>query len=173
MGKQAGVCGGRGGSQHICSGGVYSNGIQGGIVPVAAGMALAQSSGDRADRRRLHRRRHARRGGGLRDDEHRVEVGPAALDRLENNRYAQSTPQSQTLAGDIEARAAAFGIVADGPNLEPGRAPGDRRAVRRVGPRGDGPRFLRVDTYRLMAHSKGDDDRDPAEVRAYWDRDPL
>ena len=29
---------------------------------------------------------------------------------LENNRYAQSTPQSQTLAGDIEARAAAFGI---------------------------------------------------------------
>ncbi len=24
-----------------------------------------------------------------------------------------------------------------------------------------------------MAHSKGDDDRDPAEVQAYWDRDPL
>ena len=24
-----------------------------------------------------------------------------------------------------------------------------------------------------MAHSKGDDDRDPAEVRSYWDRDPL
>src|SRR5262249_50810665 len=42
MGKQAGVCGGRGGSQHLCAGGVYSNGIQGGIVPVAAGLALAQ-----------------------------------------------------------------------------------------------------------------------------------
>src|SRR5262249_5406730 len=41
MGKQSGVCGGRGGSQHLCGGGVYSNGIQGGIVPVAAGMALA------------------------------------------------------------------------------------------------------------------------------------
>jgi 2-oxoisovalerate dehydrogenase E1 component len=39
--------------------------------------------------------------------------------------------------------------------------------------RGDGPRFLRIDTYRLMAHSKGDDDRDPAELREYWDRDPL
>ena len=24
-----------------------------------------------------------------------------------------------------------------------------------------------------MAHSKGDDDRDPAEVQSYWDRDPL
>ena len=29
---------------------------------------------------------------------------------LENNRYAQSTPQTLTLAGDIGARAAAFGI---------------------------------------------------------------
>ena len=42
MGKQSGVCGGRGGSQHLCAGGVYSNGIQGGIVPVSAGIALAQ-----------------------------------------------------------------------------------------------------------------------------------
>ena len=29
---------------------------------------------------------------------------------LENNLYAQSTPQQLTLAGDINARAAAFGI---------------------------------------------------------------
>ena len=52
MGKQAGVCGGRGGSQHLCAGGVYSNGIQGGIVPVAAGLALAEKlRGTRPDRR--------------------------------------------------------------------------------------------------------------------------
>src|SRR5919197_3634460 len=42
MGKQTGMCGGRGGSQHICSQGFFSNGIQGGIVPVAAGLAFAQ-----------------------------------------------------------------------------------------------------------------------------------
>ena len=35
------------------------------------------------------------------------------------------------------------------------------------------PAFLRIDTYRLMAHSKGDDDREPQEVQAYWDKDPL
>jgi len=35
------------------------------------------------------------------------------------------------------------------------------------------PCFLRVDTYRLMAHSKGDDDRDPSEVKRYWEMDPL
>src|SRR4051812_7942865 len=42
MGRRSGMCGGRGGSQHICSKGFYSNGIQGGITPVAAGLAFAQ-----------------------------------------------------------------------------------------------------------------------------------
>ena len=93
---------------------------------------------------------------------------------LENNLYAQSTPQTQTLAGNIEARAAAFGIAtkqADTWDLEALLSTAARcvAAVRR----GDGPQFLRIDTYRLMAHSKGDDDRDPAEVQSYWDRDPL
>ena len=35
------------------------------------------------------------------------------------------------------------------------------------------PLFLQIDTYRLRAHSKGDDDRDPQEVQAYCDKDPL
>ena len=42
MGKQSGMCAGRGGSQHICSNGFFSNGIQGGITPVAGGLAFAQ-----------------------------------------------------------------------------------------------------------------------------------
>ena len=41
MGKQTGVCGGIGSSQHLCNDNFYSNGIQGGIVPVATGMAMA------------------------------------------------------------------------------------------------------------------------------------
>ena len=44
MGKATGVCGGKGGSQHLCWNDFYSNGIQGGIVPCAAGMSLAGSS---------------------------------------------------------------------------------------------------------------------------------
>ena len=39
MGKPEGVCGGIGGSQHLCAPGFMSNGIQGGIVPTAAGIA--------------------------------------------------------------------------------------------------------------------------------------
>ncbi len=48
MGKPEGVCGGIGGSQHLCAPGFKSNGIQGGIVPTAAGIALAMKlAGDR------------------------------------------------------------------------------------------------------------------------------
>ena len=42
MGRVTGVCGGRGGSQHLCNGSFYSNGVQGSIVQVATGMALAE-----------------------------------------------------------------------------------------------------------------------------------
>jgi 2-oxoisovalerate dehydrogenase E1 component len=35
------------------------------------------------------------------------------------------------------------------------------------------PLFYRIDTFRLMAHSKGDDNRPADYVQAHWDRDPL
>ena len=46
MGKPAGLCAGIGGSQHICAPGFKSNGVQGGIVPAAAGIALAEQLRD-------------------------------------------------------------------------------------------------------------------------------
>jgi 2-oxoisovalerate dehydrogenase E1 component len=175
MGKEAGICGGRGGSQHMCAQGVFSNGVQGGIMPVTAGLALA----------------HKLRGS---DQIAVVFIGDGTLGEgviyetmniaskwelpllivLENNSYAQSTPQSQTLAGDICARASAFGIrtaQADTWNLEK-LLPTASQCVEWVRTHGK-PHFLRIDTYRLMAHSKGDDDRDPEEVQAYWSKDPL
>src|SRR6185503_13815835 len=42
MGKAPGVCGGKGGSQHLCKGNFYSNGVLGSIVPVATGIGLAE-----------------------------------------------------------------------------------------------------------------------------------
>ena len=135
MGKQAGVCGGRGGSQHLCSGGVFSNGIQGGIVPVAAGMALAHqfretdgspsSSSATAPwaRVRSTRRSISPRSGSCRSWScSRTTSTPRARRR------------AQTLAGDIEARAAAFGIeTAMRRYLGPGHVDVDRLAVRRGG----------------------------------------
>ena len=42
MGKSTGVSGGRGGSQHLHWKNFFSNGILGGTVPIATGMALAE-----------------------------------------------------------------------------------------------------------------------------------
>ncbi len=175
MGRQTGVCGGRGGSQHLCSEGFFSNGIQGGIVPVAAGLALS-----------LKLRRP--------DAIAVVFVGDGTLGEgafyealniaskwelpllvvLEDNLYAQSTAQHETLAGDIQARATAFGIRAMRGDIWDHRTLFSRAAEavdyvrrRRV------PLFLQIGSYRLMAHSKGDDNRDPAEVKSHWDKDPL
>jgi 2-oxoisovalerate dehydrogenase E1 component len=175
MGRRTGVSGGMGGSQHLCRDGFYSNGIQGGIVPVAAGLALG----------------HRLRGRG---DISVVFIGDGTLGEgvvyetmniaskwdlpllvvLEDNKFAQSTAQHETLAGDIDARAAAFGIATatattrDWPRLHD--VAGRLVAAMREDSR---PRFLRIETYRLKAHSKGDDTRSRAEVEPHELADPV
>jgi acetoin:2,6-dichlorophenolindophenol oxidoreductase subunit alpha len=163
MGKSTGVCAGRGGSQHLQWRNFYSNGIQGGIVPVATGMALAEKQ----------------KGSGsvvstfLGDGTLGEGVVYEALNMgslwkvpilyvVENNHIAQTTPISLTLAGDICARFTAFGIPAH---------PIDSSDVLEIQSaaahlfdeirEGIGPRALVINTQRLGPHSKGDDTRDP------------
>jgi len=175
MGRQTGVCGGRGGSQHICSQGVFSNGIQGGIVPVSAGLALAQKIANSGNIVVVFI------GDGTLGEGVIYEAFNVAskwelplLITLENNLYAQSTSQRQTLAGDICLRAEAFGIRSLAADIWNTEALFERAAEAVEHVRRDSkPCFLRVDNYRLMAHSKGDDDRDTEEVRKYWSIDPL
>jgi 2-oxoisovalerate dehydrogenase E1 component len=175
MGKATGTCGGLGGSQHLCAPGFFSNGIQGGIVPIAAGLAFA--------------RKLAATGGIA-----AVCIGDGTLGEgvvyetlnmaakwslplllvLENNLYAQSTSQSETLAGDICARAAAFGIATlHGDTWRHEQLAALLRGAAETVRNDSRPLFVRVDTYRLAAHSKGDDDRDPREIDGYKRRDPL
>lgn len=175
MGKSIGVCGGRGGSQHLHQDHFYSNGILGGTTPVSVGFAYA----------------HQLKGtGGI----HVAYIGDGTMGEgvlyeamniaskwqvpilfvCENNLYAQSTPQKQTLAGSITARAEAFGIETalsdtwNWPELFDAMA----QSIKLVHTTGK-PRFHQVETYRLMAHSKGDDNRCDEEVQPYRDRDPL
>ena len=175
LGKASGTCGGIGSSQHLCHNNFFSNGIQGGIVPVAAGYALGNK---------------LRGTGGIGI----VFIGDGTLGEgtlyetmniiskweipllivCENNFYAQSTPQDVNLAGDILARAEAFGIHTDkgdtwSPEALMQKANDAIDYVRSTMK----PCFFLVETYRLNAHSKGDDDRDPAEVTSYKDRDFL
>lgn len=175
MGRVTGVSGGRGGSQHLCAPNFYTNGIQGSIVPVATGMALAQ--------------RRAGRGGIA-----VVFLGDGTLGQgvvyeclniaslwnlpllfvVEDNLYAQTTPRELAVAGSVTARAEAFGVpathLASTDVREVHAAAGEAVAgVRATG----GPRMLVLETYRLAAHSKGDDTRDPAEVEARRAADPV
>ncbi len=175
MGRQAGVCGGRGGSQHLYAEGFFSNGIQGGMVPVAAGMAMALKQAKKGSIAVAFIGDGTLGEGVLYESLNIISKQQLpVLIVLENNLYAQSTLQHQTLAGDILARPKAFGIS----TLEASTwQPQDLldkacEAFERV--RGSHlPCFLRIDTYRLMAHSKGDDTRDSGELQRHWKRDPL
>ena len=92
----------------------------------------------------------------------------------ENNYYSQTTPQGLGVAGSIELRAKAFGLQyfeADTWDIEQ-LLNVCEKAISFVRDNNK-PAFLKIDTYRLMAHSKGDDDRDPSEVEYFSDRDPL
>ena len=176
MGKATGVCGGRGGSQHLQWRDFYSNGVQGGIAPVATGMALAE--------------KHKGSGaltvvflgdGTLGQGVVYESLNMAALWDLpvlfvvENNRIAQTTPQAMAVAGDILARFQAFGIegkqIDSSDILEILPLAGEILAAVRMQNR---PRALVLHTHRFGPHSKGDDTR-PAEVVAALQnqRDPL
>lgn len=175
MGKAPGVCGGKGGSQHLCKGNFYSNGVLGSTVPVATGIALAEK----------------RKGTGAVST---VFLGDGTLGEgvtyeslnlasvwklpvlfvVENNHYAQSTPIELVLAGSIPARAAAFGVETvelDTTDVEPIHAAAGH-AVARIRETSE-PYFLVLNTYRFSPHSKGDDNRDPAEIEERRKRDPL
>jgi 2-oxoisovalerate dehydrogenase E1 component len=175
MGKDTGLCRGRGGSQHLHKGRYFSNGIQGGIVPVAAGLALAEKLRGTAAIAVVFIGDGTLGQGAVYETLNiaaRWEIPLLVV--CENNLFAQSTSQEQTLAGDICGRAAAFGIeTRHGSTYDwPALCAEVEAAVRFVRDAGR-PLFHRIDTYRLMAHSKGDDNRPADSVQAHWDRDPL
>ena len=176
MGKASGVCGGRGGSQHLHWRNFYSNGVQGGIVPVATGMALAEKfKGTQAVTL-------AFLGDGTLGEGVVYEALNMAsifsapiLYILENNRIAQTTPIEKAVAGSIPARFAAFDIPVDMLEtcdvleilLAAGRLLDEVRTCQ-------APRALVLHTHRFGPHSKGDDTRTAEEIEQLRrEHDPL
>ena len=175
MGKPEGVCGGIGGSQHLCAPGFMSNGIQGGIVPNAAGIALAKQLdgsvgvsvvfiGD----------------GTLGEGATYEALNLASLWKLplvvvlEDNEWSQSTPSSTNLAGSMRDRFAAFGIPVfeiDSTDVEELDAVAERALAQTRTQ--EGPVSIVIHTYRLCHHSKNDDNRPADEVAARWELDPI
>lgn len=175
MGKETGICAGIGSSQHLYSGNFFSNGIQGGMVPVAAGMALAKKLSN------THNIALVFIGDGTLGQGIVYETMNIAslwhipvLIVCENNYYAQSTKQSINLSSDILKRAESFGLKTYKSNtwdidnlLRNAKSSIDYTRNNSL------PAFHLVDTYRLCPHSRNDDYRDQQEVDKYKDIDPL
>jgi len=96
----------------------------------------------------------------------------------ENNGYAISVPlERQVAGGSVAARAAGYGmpgVVVDGGDVLGCYAAAHEAHERAM--RGEGPTLIEARVVRLTSHSSDDDQRryrDPAEVDALKERDPI
>ena len=175
LGRAGGIVGGVGGTQHLHIRNLYTNGVQGGIVPNAAGAALAEKLKQSGAIVVVFLGDGTMGQGVVYESMNLASLWSLPLlFVLEDNQYAQSTHRSQEHAGNLAGRAAAFGI--EGAELEAD----DVFAVYEAASRAvdfvranSRPYFLTLHTYRLAPHSKGDDTRSPEELERQWARDPL
>src|SRR5947207_10486537 len=155
LGKEVGYCKGKGGSMHIAdpdTGNLGANAIVGGSAGIATGAAFS------AQRLGTGQVAVCFFGDGAMGQGLLYEVmNMAALWKLpviyvcENNLYNEYTHNSETIAGDMLARATGFGVH---PESVDGQ---DVRAVYRMAKQvidrarsGEGPQFLLCSTYRFM-----------------------
>jgi acetoin:2,6-dichlorophenolindophenol oxidoreductase subunit alpha len=183
LGKEAGYCRGKGGSMHIAdheNGNLGANAIVGGSTGIATGAAFS------AKRLGTDRVAVCFFGEGALGQGLLYEVmNMAALWSLpviyvcENNLYNEYTHYSEVTAGDLLARAGAFGIpgaTLDGQDVLAVYA-GTSEAVSRARA-GAGPTFLVAETYRYEGHHVGDVDRSyyrTKDEEQHWqsERDPI
>jgi acetoin:2,6-dichlorophenolindophenol oxidoreductase subunit alpha len=164
LGKAAGYCRGKGGSMHIAdqdTGNLGANAIVGGSAGIATGAAMS------AQMRGTNQVAVCFFGDGALGQGLLYEtMNMAALWKLpviyvcENNQYNEYTHYSETTAGEVTSRAAAFGIHTesiDGQDVRTVHATAQILAERAR--RGDGPAFLQCNTYRFHGHHVGDIDR--------------
>jgi TPP-dependent pyruvate/acetoin dehydrogenase alpha subunit len=161
LGKKAGYCHGKGGSMHIAdpaTGNLGANAIVGGSAGIATGAAFS------AKRLGTDQVAVCFFGEGALGQGVLYEVmNLASLWKLpviyacENNLYCEYTHFTETTAGDILARATAFGLQAesvDGQDVRAVYATADELVARAR--KGDGPSFLLCNTYRYTGHHVGD-----------------
>ena len=183
LGKEAGYCRGKGGSMHIAdpaTGNLGANAIVGGSMAIAAGAAFSAKHlkngrvavcffGDGAVAQGL-----------LFEAMNLAQIWKLPVIYLcENNHYSEYTANSEIFAGDLLARPAAFGMLAesvDGQNVRAVHAAA-KRLVERAR-QGGGPAFLLCDTYRYLGHHVGDVNREyyrskEEEQRWMTERDPI
>jgi 2-oxoisovalerate dehydrogenase E1 component len=174
LGLETGTSKGIGGSQHLMNEGFISNGIQGGLSPIATGYSYANKMMGNDFISVVFLGDGTLGAGILYEALNLASVFESpVLFVLENNKYAQSTSSSQTIKGSIQKRIEGFGInyanssIWDIDDLEQKFS----SAISEV--RKGKPAFLEIECYRLNSHSKGDDNREINEIESYAERDLL
>jgi 2-oxoisovalerate dehydrogenase E1 component len=174
MGREAGVCGGHGGSQHLAYRHFHSNGVQGGMSGIGVGLGLARKL-DNSESIVVVMLGDGTLGQGLLYESLNLASiwDVPVLFVVENNGIAQTTDTTRTIGGSIDARGKAFGLSTwrfdDANPLLFEQVEEVVAAVRHS----HRPGFLIIDTKRLGPHSKGDDLRPESEKLAIRQRDPL
>ncbi|NKB20127.1 MAG: thiamine pyrophosphate-dependent dehydrogenase E1 component subunit alpha [Alphaproteobacteria bacterium] len=175
MGLPQGVCGGIGGSQHLHRKNFYSNGILGGMSPIATGFATAEKSKNSGAVTVVFHGDGAMAEGAIYESFNLAALWQLPiLFAVESNKYAQSTRIESEIAGSFLGRAEAFGLTAAEVDGNDVLAVNDAATEIVSNIRtGKGPAMLVLDTYRMGPHSKGDDDRNPQEIESHRDNCPI
>jgi pyruvate dehydrogenase E1 component alpha subunit len=183
LGKEAGYCRGKGGSMHIAdptTGNLGANAIVGGSAGIATGAAFSSKHLGTNQVTVCFFGEGALGQGVLYEV-----MNLASLWKLpviyacENNLYNEYTHYSETTAGDLLARATAFGLPAESVDGQGVRAvyATAKRLVDRAR-KGEGPAFLVCNTYRYAGHHVGDINREyyrSKQEEQQWktERDPI
>jgi TPP-dependent pyruvate/acetoin dehydrogenase alpha subunit len=183
LGKEAGYCRGKGGSMHIAdheNGNLGANAIVGGSTGIATGAAFSAKSRG-TDQVAVCFFGEGALGQGLLYEVLNLAslMALPVIYACENNLYNEYTHYSETTAGSITARAAAFGVATeevDGQDVRAVHAAAMRAVGRGRG--GGGPTFLLLNTYRYHGHHVGDVDRayyrsKDEEQEWQTERDPI
>jgi acetoin:2,6-dichlorophenolindophenol oxidoreductase subunit alpha len=163
LGRAGGYCGGKGGSMHVSSlaeGAVGANGIVGGGIPHAVGLAFAaQRLGTGSVAVSFFGDGAANQGLLFESLNLAVLWQAPVLFVCENNGYTEFTPTDAVTAGEsIAARAVPFGAPAsavDGDDVVAVNRAGEE-AVERARS-GGGPSFLECRTHRWRGHHEGEE----------------
>ena len=175
LAKEGALCGGHGGTQHLhLANRFYSSGVQGSLMPVAAGWAFEKCQDNSSLAVSIIGDGTLGRGVFYETMNLVALKNIPLLILVEDNGVAQSAESKDYLAGTIEARAKAFGIEfgsADTYNWQ--ELTISLQSALEFVRKNKKPFCLRVETSRLGPHSRSDDFRDQKVLEKYWSQDVI
>lgn len=160
VGKQTGYNSGKGGSQHIISKeyGYFANGITGGMIPIATGLAFAIKYQNKNNLIVAYLGDGAFNEGYVQESLNLAVIWQLPILFIcENNQYAMSTPYKKTHGADIYQRAKSIGIISE-LIRDNDYEMFDKVVQKYINDikKKSKPYFIEIQTYRHLGHSKND-----------------